>query len=180
MPGSWAAVHEHARPFPYGDDTTYRLAARYLQECERVEDWGCGPGWFKQFLAPGQVVGVDGSPSPAVDKVRDLVYYTSETEGLLLRHVLEHNELWRQILNNAMRSFTRRMVLVLFTPMATLGEGTRQIAWNPGYGVPDIAFTPWAISDFFPARTVVYRYQDLSTETQYGVERIYYVERTRD
>jgi hypothetical protein len=48
-------------PEPYGDTVTYRLGADWLRECNVVEDWGCGAGWFKQFCKAPTYIGIDGS-----------------------------------------------------------------------------------------------------------------------
>ena len=48
--------------------------------------------------------GIDRDPSAACDQTADLAGYTSTTDGLLLRHVLEHNLHWRGVLRNALAS----------------------------------------------------------------------------
>ncbi len=78
----------------------------------------------------------------------------------------------RRILGNAVASFTERMALILFTPMA---DRTHTIAVNPDIGVPDISF---AEADLLPhiGDTLVERL-DLVTAAQYGVETVYLLER---
>ena len=100
----------------YGDSTSYQKGAEFLKGLA-VEDWGCGMGWMRNFV-DGPYVGIDGSKSKFSDKVEDLTKYTSKTEGLFIRHVLEHDWRWEEILHNALSSFTKRMVLVFFTPYA--------------------------------------------------------------
>lgn len=173
--GNWEALFRANRdPFPFGDTLTYEKAAQYLDGLETVEDWGCGQGWFRRYLNPSvNYKGIDGSRSPGLDVVADLATYTSKTEGLLLRHVLEHNEGWSAILHNALESFTKRMVVVLFTPFAQV---THQIAFNPTIGVPDIAFA----KDDLTAQFKGFQWrleENLRTKTQYGVEHVFYLER---
>lgn len=127
---------------PYGDVTTYVEAAEWMSNCRRIEDWGCGKGYFRQVLAeldPDiEYLGVDGSASPFADVVTDLTTYTSTSEGILLRHVLEHDYDWRKILDNAIASFTKKLIIVLFTP--TVPE-TKVLKTEPDYGdVPVISF----------------------------------------
>src|SRR5262249_37489055 len=105
--------------------------------------------------------------------VADLTRYTSRVEGVLLRHVLEHNHAWKDILDNALRSFTRRMVLVLFTPFSDV---TRVIGFNPAMGVPDISFARADIIRRFTGLTWTLE-ENLPTTTQYGVEHVFYLER---
>ena len=70
-----------------------------------------------------------------------------------MRHVIEHNEAWGRILDNAVASFTERMVLILFTPERATTEA---IAFHPDLGVPDIAFRLADLTDRFPHRRDVY------------------------
>lgn len=83
---------------PCGDTRTYELGAAYLKECERIEDWGCGRGWFRKYVAPGRYRGLDGSRTSFVDEIVDLARYRSRVEGIFLRHVLEHDWEWEPIL----------------------------------------------------------------------------------
>jgi len=109
----------------YGSVDSYRLAAVFLEDCKEVEDWGCGFGDFRKFCLSPKYIGLDGSESPAAHAVVDLRKYTSNVEGILVRHVLEHNPAgWRQIFMNALESFSKRMVLVIYTPF---GDVTRNL-----------------------------------------------------
>lgn len=161
-------------PEPYGDTITYRLGARWLSSCEVVEDWGCGAGWFKQFCKT-IYIGIDGSNTPFANKKVDLVTYHSRVDGIFMRHVLEHNHEWQSILENALRSFEKRMCLILFTP---LSDETHVIATNPGYAnVPDISFSMNELETIFRKHNVNYTHETFITETQYKTETIIYLER---
>jgi hypothetical protein len=105
--------------------------------------------------------------------VVDLVAYRSTVPGLFMRHILEHNYAWAQILDNALASFTERMALILFTPEQ---ETTAEIAFRSDVGVPDIAFRLADITDRFPP-DVTYTVQRISSATQYGSETILLLER---
>lgn len=168
----WYSLVEPDAPQAYGDTTTYHIAAAWLEGLT-VEDWGCGMGFFRTLIPAHLYTGVDGSNTPFADKIVDLCVYRSSTEAVLLRHVLEHNEQWSDILSNALASATRRVALILFTPMA---ERTTAIGSSEELGVPDISFSHDALMAHFGNYEV--QVQDLQTKTQYGVERIYLLERS--
>lgn len=150
---------------------TYETPVRWLLEtCDSIEDWGCGMAWARKY-AESRYKGVDGSPAAAcyADEICDLRDYHSTVDGVFMRHILEHNWDWQVILRNVMNSFTKRMALVLFTPFA---EFTHPL--DP-LGLIDLSFCPEDITSFFDGCS--YRIETLETDTQYGVEHIFYVER---
>lgn len=167
----WDTMYESDNaltPRPFGDNTTYQLGADFIGELA-VQDWGCGLGWFRQF-ATGLYRGIDGSRSPFADEVADLRDYRSQTPALFMRHVLEHNPFeWPVIVDNAVASFTQRMVLVLHTPMSEFTFLIKDDA------VPDVSLSWTELTDRFA--DVKYRHEQLHTETFYGVENIFYLER---
>lgn len=112
MIGLWDTFYKQVDyPMAYGPADTYRVAADFLSDVEYVEDWGCGKGYFKT-VSKVPVIGVDGSGQPDI-KV-DLTNYRSAAPGILLRHVLDHNWDWDIILNNALESFTKKLVVILY------------------------------------------------------------------
>ena len=115
--------------------------------------------------------GVDGSPAaaPYADEICDLRDYHSTVDGIFMRHILEHNWDWNVILANVMNSFTKRFVLVLFTPFS---ENTH--ALQP-LGLIDLSFEQEDITCFFVG--CEWRVETLHTDTQYGIEHVFYVER---
>lgn len=191
MTGLWEKHYEgELSRLAYGDTTTYYRGAEWLALCQTIEDWGCGLGYFKTCcMFPERVVGIDGSWSRFADKTVDLREYTSNVEGIFMRHVLEHNLEWERILENALASFTRRMCLVLFTPLlethAILGYTDLGAPQQTPVGllshpdplrhIPDQAFTraelvdrmgPWLVEE-----------EALTTRTQYGGEHVFYLEK---
>jgi hypothetical protein len=139
--GKWEPWYSGARqPRPFGSAATYQKAAEFLGELATIEDWGCGLGWFRKLVRPNQYHGLDGTPSPYADAVVDLRHYTSSTEGILLRHVLEHDHGWRRILDNALRSFQKRMCLVFSAPFAGKTQATHETEIGPGRRVPCYRF----------------------------------------
>ena len=172
--GKWAAWYQgYEGPWPYGDTTSYEIGAAWLAGCALIEDWGCGAGWLRTLLPPDRYRGLDGTASPGCDAVVDLVTYRSRVPGVFLRHVLEHNEAWAQILDNALASFTDRMALILFTPERAV---TEVIARHPEVGVPDIAFRLADLTNRFPP-DVTYAVHRIPSATQYGGETILLLER---
>jgi hypothetical protein len=158
--------------FRYGDTITYRMAAAFLADVSEVEDWGCGTAGFKRFYR-GKYVGVDGSQTPFADKIVDLCAYESKVDGVVIRHVLEHNVKWEAILSAAVRSFQKKFCLVLFTPFS---EVTHQVGHNLQYGVdvPDLSFKREDIERHF--QDLKWELSDnIKTDTGHGVEHVYFV-----
>ncbi len=179
--GKWDEEYEDIQLNPKRDNLygrtheTYEMGATFLADCAIVEDWGCGAGTFMQYRAPlGGLTMVDGSKTPFADKIVDLTKYTTETDGIFIRHVLEHNEDWTKILTNALKSAKNKVCLILFTPME---KRTTIIAHEviDGVDVPDISF---AYSDI---EGVVNKYGSfvysgkLVTDTQYKEEHVFYI-----
>lgn len=180
MIGMWDGWWDGSPDSPYalGEITTMRLAAEWLDEaCVHVEDWGCGSAYAKRFFVNASYRGVDGS-GPKADVIADLREYTSSVDGVLMRHVLEHNYEWRRVLENALRSAKKRLALIIFTPRMPATQVLRWNAMRPDatIGVPDIGFAPFdlltAIGDGWAVRETSHK-----TETVYGWERIMYAER---
>lgn len=162
--------------FNYGDDTTYKKGIAFLDGHGTIEDWGCGFAHARTFVTESQYIGLDGSSKHA-DEIVDLTEYASTVDCIFMRHVLEHNADWRRILANAVASFRSRMVLVIFTPFA---EMTCQIATSTtltSIPVPDISFRKEDLTQCFAH--LHYLEESLATDTQYGVEHIFYIDKQR-
>jgi SAM-dependent methyltransferase len=166
--GRWQ--YGNAAPFPYGDDVTYRKGMGFLDGHGTIEDWGAGTAYARRFVTRSPYRALDGSPSLAVDRVVDLRTYRSDADCIFMRHVLEHNPEWRRILENALASFRRRMVLVVFTPFA---DETHEIAsWR---GIPDLALRKQDLVACFDG--LVWREETFETNTEYLREHVFYLER---
>jgi hypothetical protein len=139
--GLWEGWHTAVKPF--GATNSYELGAEWLADCEKVEDWGAGAGFLSTLIGPDRYIGVDGSPGPRTDVIADLAEYRSEVPGIFMRHVLEHNYEWAKVLDNALASFTERMFLVLFTPLA---PETHDTEFEDPPGVPNLSF---ALDDIY-------------------------------
>jgi hypothetical protein len=157
----------------YGEALTYRMAAAFLADVEDVEDWGCGKGGFRLFCQ-SKYKGIDGSTTPYADQIADLCTYRSSPQGILLRHVLEHNYEWEKILHSAVMSFQKKLCIILFTPFSS--EKTAEIAHNKALGVdvPDLSLSQEELEKHLAGlRWKLFR--DLTTKSQYKVEHVYCV-----
>ena len=163
--------------FRYADTITYRMAAAFMVDVKEVEDWGCGTGGFKRFYR-GKYTGIDGSRTPFADKIVDLCNYESNVDGIVIRHVLEHNYQWEKILEAAVRSFTKKLCVILFTPFS---DTTKEIAHNRQHGVdvPDLSFCREDIESKFSALCWEL-FDNISTPSGYGTEHIYFVWKQTD
>jgi len=167
-------------PSPYGDSIVYELGMKFLDSyCHTIEDWGCGTTYAKRFVYFAKYIGIDGSPSKWVDKIKDLSLYKSSVDGIFMRGVLEHNHNWQVILYNALLSFQKRMVFVIFTPILEGVEDETTILQTNAHGTPDISFHAKDLEVIINSCKSIkkWEYNDLKTETQYGCERIYYLEK---
>lgn len=176
MLGKWDGWYINVKQmgsFRYGNTVTYQFAEEFLKGLA-VEDWGCGTGGFKRIHL-GPYVGVDGSKTPFVDKIADVREYKSKVEGIMMRHVLEHNLDWSKVLHNAVESFQKRFCLVLFTPFT---DQTQVIAQNKKHGVdvPDISFNKQDLQGYF--KGLKWRLEEnVASKTFYNLEHIYYVQK---
>ncbi len=178
MLGKWDWSYKNVKQrtsFRYENAITYQLAEDFLKNLD-LEDWGSGTGAFKR-IHRGKYLGIDGSKTPLVDIIADLRNYKSSTNGIMMRHVLEHNYDWEKVLDNAISSFNRRFCLVLFTPFS---KKTKVISQNKKYGVdvPGISFNKRDVERHFKGLKWKLT-ENIKTKTYYGVEHIYYIEKPK-
>jgi glycosyltransferase involved in cell wall biosynthesis len=164
-----------ARPRRAGCDTTYKRGAAYLAAVGRVEDWGCGAAYFKRFMPPDCYRGIDLDPAVSADHTADLATYTSTIDGIFMRHVLEHDLRWHSLLRNALASFRRRMVLVVYTPFVrATEEHHRALGRTEGRLWPEIRFCRADLVREF--REVRFRLEEnIPTDSPFGREHIFYL-----
>jgi glycosyltransferase involved in cell wall biosynthesis len=167
MLNKWAGVRKNTMGGEcYGVEETYRKAIAFI-DGGPVEDWGCGTTYAKK-LVTNQYTGVDGTPDYC-DVVADLAKYKSNTHGILLRHVLEHNFKWEDILKNALAS-CKKLAIVVCTPFE---ETTRLLSLDE-YGIPIFSFRKEDLTRHFPSYT-----EEIVTGNAWGTqctETIFYVE----
>lgn len=160
--------------YKYGDTETYQIAANFLSDCKTIEDWGVGAGGF--LIYSPEAIGIDGSDTPfATKKFIDLCDYETKVEGIHIRHILEHNYEWDRILENALKSATKKICLTLFIPLND-GDTTIEKAHNLKHGVdvPDLSIS----KDKFDEILLKYNPSivetiTLETNTGYSTEIVY-------
>jgi SAM-dependent methyltransferase len=170
MKGRWD--YSASDEFAYGSDESYRKGMAFLDGHGIVEDWGCGTAYARRFVQKSEYIGIDGSESPFANKVADLQTYRSDPDCIFMRHVLEHNYGWRLVLENAVQSFKKRMVLILFTAFA---DHEKKIGDNDG--IPDLSLRRDDVIAFFDGLS--FTEESLGSDTEYGMEHIFYIVRTR-
>ncbi len=178
--GKWDKYYKDVdTPQHYGPSASYKIGGDFLVDCATVEDWGCGLGWFRDHIDPAKYIGVDGTASKFADKVEDLETYTSGVEGIFMRHVLEHNYNWRDVFSNALNSFTKKMVLVLYTPFIE-DVFDKEIDFAVGHDVPVLSLNKKLVEAYLNEDDLIWRYNKItSPETYYGEEHIYLLSKER-
>lgn len=172
----WAPWYKAGHQACYGPSDTYRMAAEWLLGLA-IEDWGCGYAQFQGFHS-GRYRGIDGTAGWAdtVADLRDDDLGGPRPEGILIRHVLEHNPDWRLILKNAAARFTKRMVLVVFTPDSGAPGADKVLAHVSDVNVDDLALSHAEIESFFASCGVLEKHH-VPTATGYEGETVWLVER---
>ena len=168
---------ENIGSFRYGNTQTYTLGYEFLKTCDKIEDWGCGAGGFKSLFNKDNLhkyIGIDGSITPFSNIKADLTNYISNVDGIFMRHILEHNYEWKIILENACKSFSKKMCLILFTPFS---NQTNEISHNLKHGVdvPDLSFDKNELISIFKKYNIIYELITIQSETGYNVEHIFYL-----
>jgi hypothetical protein len=175
MAGRWDYSRErNGEPKLYGDETSYRLGAKWLSGLG-TEDWGCGLGGFRKFYEGPGYLGIDESISPFANVVEKLEGRNAQPDGIFMRHVLEHNLTWRKILKQALGCFQKRMFLALFTPLEATDRvmTTSMVAY--GVSVPDLALAKDDLESMVAPFLV--RQEAVTSKTCYGKETLFYLEK---
>jgi len=165
MVGRWN--YEGLSDVCFGEEIVYRKAAEFFGDS--CEDWGCGTGWMRYYIKDYK--GIDGSLSEFIKEPTDLTEYTSNTDNIMIRQVLEQEPEWRKILENAVKSFQKKLFIGIHSPF---GEETK-VHEIDELGMPTLSFTMSDITDYlkdFKVRTEV-----VPTNFEYGEETLFYVER---
>lgn len=177
--GKWNEFYKDLEsPDHYIDSDSYRVGASYLSDCESVEDWGCGKGWFglvaKEYDL--DVIGVDGSITPFANKVVDLEDYTTEVDGIFMRSVAEHNFEWKKILENVVKSFTKKAFVQFYTPMNYDTDEGILITLSPGYdNIPEISIPTSIWHNILLENNVEWKSLKVESPLAYGEETYYFL-----
>jgi len=181
--GKWEFLYQESAPFPFGSDLTYQIGAEFLAGCRTIEDWGCGTQWFRGVMSginPGtRVTGLDGSAGYC-DQVVDLCEYAPEElpDGLMIRHVLEHNFDWRMILNRAVKSFTHRMILILHTPTVEQETLLYEYPFPDGGSCPYLSLPQDELEQILASHGLSYHQETIpSPDSEFGHETIFWINR---
>ena len=161
---------------------TMDLSSKIFQDnnIDSLEDWGCGNCVFKEYLNKNiKYIGVDGSNTGFQDKIQDLTNYITNIDGIYLRHVLEHNNDYKQIFQNALQSFNKVLVLVLFTPFTSKNEiDILTTCELKGKIIPDIAFNKKHIIDIIQNNNSSYALiENVKSKTGYGYEQVFIIKK---
>ena len=157
-----------------------------IDDINIIEDWGCGNCRLKKHVIKcnKNYVGVDGSNTGFQDKVEDLVVYRTQVDSIYMQHVLEHNSEWKNILKNMLSSFTKRAVIVLFTPFVekTYILTKKTLKSNNKYGntiiVNDIAFRKKDLTDIFEEYNIIWSLEEsINSNHNYKLDHIFYLEK---
>lgn len=116
--GRWSGWKDSG-PIQLGAVESYKQAIAWLDGYGDIVDWGGGTGYARRFIAKSGYSVLDGSKSQMNDALVDLASVHSISDCILLRHVLEHNHDWLDILTNMVASFRCRAVVVTFMPFAS-------------------------------------------------------------
>ena len=166
----------------YSDENceSYKKAAEFLDGV--CEDWGGGTGWAKQYFKVYK--NIDGSPHKNVDVLADLVKYTSKTENILMRQVLECNPEWKTILDNVKKSFSKKFCLIIYTPLDTETKTIDEFIMVDSSGITmdgvtisEISFKREDILAYFPEKEYKVSEETIKTNQGYGTEWILYVQK---
>lgn len=172
--GKWDAWYKtlssnNASSFKFGETITYKVAADFLSDCISVEDWGIGAGGFLNHRP--NAIGVDGSKTPFAQKVVDLCEYTTKCEGVHLRHVLEHNYQWKNILINAMKSAEKKIAITFFIKFSNTNTILIKDNHNFGVNVPDLSISKQEFLDLVKdSEFKIDTFIEFTTNTSYKYE----------
>lgn len=177
------------QPETYADVTTFMTGLAWLldgvPQRGSVEDWGCGMALARKMVSQMRpdvmYTGVDGSTDAREHGYSDVCADLSALadvrvpppDGLFMRHVLEHNDRWPLVLNNALVRFGKRMVLILFTPWSQTGLTVPLRGQDDP--LLDISFKPADITG--PMAGLDWHMIERETATQYGVEHEFRISR---
>ena len=172
----WDAFYEKIPTYHHAPES-YIAAAKFLESCTTVEDWGCGGGGFMKYRP--DAIGVDGSDTPhARKRFVDLTTYTTTCEGIHIRHVFEHNYEWAKILKNALTSATKKIAITFFIPLAqTLFTSEIRNNATIGINVPDLRIAETEFKNILDRFTIA-NVQSVILEnsaTQYHTEQMIFI-----
>lgn len=169
MLNKWNKIYKGRDILVYGDAITYIKGMVFLDGYGDIEDWGCGTGYAGRFTSKSKYIGIDGSKHSSVDRQVDLTKYVSNIDCVFIRHVFGHNWDWRLILKNALGSFQKRMVIIVFVPM----EHKDRLITMSKKDIPVLAISRIDFEEML--KGLKWRFEVVRTHTQFWLEQIYYI-----
>jgi len=138
---------------------TYELGYSFLKNCNKIEDWGCGESKFKKYIEKNHIeyIGIDNSIESNTNIKADLCQYTSSVDGIFMRDVLEHNSEWKKILQNACKSFNKKMCLIFLKPLPDVSNTqVNKSEISEIFRIFNIAYRVEYRTGFFETTTILY------------------------
>lgn len=154
MKNYWDSVFEGNAGY-YGDiDNPSRIEiTKYINSTDTILDCGCGIGTLKRLLPDNEYTGFDYSPRAvriacktqgkgtfmAADsrQMKDL-FNDNEFDVVVLRHFLENQEDWKEVVRQAFRIANKKVILNIRRPFS---NGTRLVEQKEDTWVWDIDYT---------------------------------------
>ena len=159
----------------YGTETTYEKAGEWLSGM-LVEDWGCGYCFARKYMQSYRGIDVG---CPLADKNINLSDYNSSVDGILIRHVLEHDYGWRNIIKNAVGSFHKRLCVVFFIPPNEKEDSLHSV--EAAIDCPVLSISKSDFESILTAGGCTFTSELLQTgSAPLGLEVVYYVEKSHD
>lgn len=161
---------------------SYKKAGEFLGKDVPMEDWGGGTGWAKKYFT--HYKNIDAATHEAIDIKVDLANYTSSVDNILIRQVLCYNWKWKKIIENAKKSFKKKLCIIINHPLVvkTTIYGESPVVDTKGRSLkknitPDIYFAKKDILSLFPPEEYRVKDEILETDTPFGQEWAVYVEK---
>lgn len=170
--GLWSGWKDSG-PIQLGAVESYKQAIEWLDGYGDIVDWGGGTGYAAQFVKESGYSVLDGSKSRVNNALVDLATVHSVSDCILLRHVLEHNHDWQDILRNMVDSFRCRAAVVTFMPFSSgftlVDREEREYIGSIGQSVPVLRLD--RESFFSIVRPYLVAQRQIGTEIVFGLEK---------
>ena len=150
---------------------------------KHIQDWGCGNCKLKNYISRNKYyLGIDGSETGFQDKIIDLVNYKTKCDAVFIKHVLEHNILWKEILLNFLNSFTVRGILIIYTPFSketkVIGETLNgKNTNNYLVSVEKMSFNKQEIIDIIKSLDISFKFEEIESNNEFKKDNIFYLQK---
>ena len=154
-----------------------------IDEIKSIQDWGCGNCKLKNYIPKNKnYFGIDGSITGYQNHISDLVDYKCSCDAIFMKHVLEHNILWKKILLNFLDSFEKRAILIIYTPFSEktkiIGETIKGINYyNNLVSVEKISFCKKDIIDIIQSCNISFKFEEIESNNEFKKDNIFYLQK---